>query len=72
MKKTILNSIVVLSIFLFSGCSIKDYKLFQTETKKQEQTTLISAEEYKNELAYENKILYMYNLDKVLNKCRQS
>ena len=56
MKKTILNSIVVLSIFLLSGCSIKDYKLFQTETKKQEQTTLISAEEYKNELAYENKI----------------
>jgi polysaccharide export outer membrane protein len=56
MKKTILNSIVVLSIFLFSGCSIKDYKLFQTETKKQELTTLISEEEYKNELAYENKI----------------
>jgi polysaccharide biosynthesis/export protein len=56
MKKTILNSILVLGIFLFSGCSIKEYKLFQTETKKEEQTTKITQEDYEKELAYENKI----------------
>lgn len=57
MKKIILNTLLVSSIFLFSGCSIKEYKLFQTETNKEEALTKISLEEYKEEVEYENKIV---------------
>ena len=56
MKKTILNSVLILGIFFFSGCSMKEYKLFQTGTVKEEQTTKITPEDYQKELAYENKI----------------
>lgn len=56
MKKTILNTLLVSSIFLFGGCSIKEYKLFQTETNKEEELTKISLEDYQDEVEYENKI----------------
>lgn len=42
--------------FFINGCSIKEYKLFQTETKKQEEITKISEEDYEKEATYENKI----------------
>ena len=56
MKKIMLNSLVLLSMFLFSACSTKDYKLFQTETKKGENLTKITLPEYESEVQYENKI----------------
>ena len=56
MKKTILNSMLILGVFFFSGCSMKEYKLFQTGTVEEEQTTKITPEDYQKELAYENKI----------------
>ena len=56
MNKVLLNSILVLGVFFINGCSIKEYKLFQTETKKQEEITKISEEDYEKEATYENKI----------------
>jgi polysaccharide export outer membrane protein len=43
-------------MFLFSGCSIKEYKLFQTEKKAQEELTKINLSQYEEEVQYENKI----------------
>ncbi len=56
MKKIVLNSVLISSIFFLSGCSIKEYKLFQTETEKQEEITKINVEDYQAEVTYENKI----------------
>lgn len=56
MKKIILNFVLVLGLSLLSGCSLKEYKLFQTETEKQEDLTVINLDEYQKEVAYENKI----------------
>ena len=56
MKKIILNSVLVSSMFFLSGCSIKEYKLFQTETEKEEEVTKINLEDYHKEVRYENKI----------------
>ena len=56
MKKVILNSILISSILFFTGCSIKEYKLFQTETDKGENLTVINADDYQKEITYENKI----------------
>jgi polysaccharide export outer membrane protein len=56
MKKIVLNSILVSCILLFTSCSTKDYKLFQTETKKGEEITIINADDYQKEVTYENKI----------------
>lgn len=56
MNKVLLNSILVLGVLFINGCSIKEYKLFQTETKKQEEITKISEEDYEKEATYENKI----------------
>lgn len=56
MKQVILNFLLVSSMFLFSGCSIKEYKLFQTEKKAQEELTKINLSQYEEEVQYENKI----------------
>ena len=56
MKKILLDSVLILSILFFTGCSTKDYKLFQTETKKGEEITIINADDYQKEVTYENKI----------------
>ena len=56
MKKAILNLLLVSSVFLLSGCSIKEYKLFQTETNEEEQLTQITTEQYEAEVQYENRI----------------
>ena len=54
MKKIIFASIAF--VLLFSGCSMKEYKLFQ-EKGKEDQTdelTIVSDEEYKEEMVFEN------------------
>ena len=56
MKKAILNLLLVSSVFLLSGCSIKEYKLFQTETNEEEKLTQITAAQYEAEVQYENRI----------------
>ena len=43
-------------MLFLAGCSTKEYKLFQTETKKGEALTVINAEDYQKEVEYENKI----------------
>ncbi len=56
MKKLILNSVLVSSILFFAGCSAKEYKLFQEDTKKGEELTVINTDDYQKEVTYENKI----------------
>jgi polysaccharide biosynthesis/export protein len=56
MKKIILSSILLGIVLLFSACSTKEYKLFQTETAKEEAITKISMPEYEGEVQFENKI----------------
>lgn len=56
MNRLLLNSILALGIFFVSGCSMKEYKLFQTETTKQEEITKLNLEDYEKEVKYENKI----------------
>lgn len=51
-KKDIL---LVIILILFTGCSIKEYKLFQEDTLK-DKATEISEREYKEEIVFENKI----------------
>lgn len=51
--KLILLSIVIM---LFSGCSLKEYKLFQAQEKEKEKITKISLKQYHEERSYENKI----------------
>lgn len=43
-------------LVLFSGCSLKDYKLFQVSEKKEDTITKVSVQEYIQELSYENTI----------------
>ncbi|UTJ05797.1 polysaccharide biosynthesis/export family protein [Arcobacter roscoffensis] len=54
MKDSIL--VVILSIFIFSGCSMKDYKLFQTKDEKKDELSIISQDEYEEEVVFENLI----------------
>lgn len=55
-RKIIQLTFVITLITLFSGCTLKDYKLFKTETTEESKTTIISQEEYDKEVVYENKI----------------
>ena len=41
-------------ILLFSGCSMKEYKLFQEEMDKQDKITEVSKKEYNEEMVFEN------------------
>ncbi len=50
-KYTFIFSIL---ITLFSGCSLKDYKLFQEGSLDIEETTVVEKEEYYQEMAFEN------------------
>ena len=52
MKKNIL--LTVLFVFVFSGCSFKEYKLFQEEENKGKTTTIVEQEEYDKEVIFEN------------------
>jgi polysaccharide export outer membrane protein len=56
--RNVLFKIIPISVLLvlFSGCSLKDYKLFQVEEKKVDVITKVSKEAYAKELAYENKV----------------
>lgn len=52
-----MRGIVLLSVLFalfFSGCSTKEYKLFQQESDKQDELTLIPESEYKKEVVFEN------------------
>lgn len=55
MHKKIANCVLFSSVLLFSGCSLKDYKLFQ-EDSAIEKVTKISDEQYSQEIQFENKI----------------
>lgn len=39
---------------LFSGCSLKEYKLFQEDMEQQDKVTIVSDQEYKEEMVFEN------------------
>jgi polysaccharide biosynthesis/export protein len=41
-------------VFTFSGCGVKEYKLFQTENKELEKTTIVDEKTYKEEVVFEN------------------
>ena len=41
-------------IFLISGCSLKEYKLFQEDFEKQDKITNVTTKEYKEEMVFEN------------------
>lgn len=41
-------------IFFISGCSLKEYKLFQEDFEKQDKITNVSTKEYKEEMVFEN------------------
>ncbi len=56
MNKIVMNSLLVSSLMFFNGCSTKDYKLFQADTKKGEELTIINTDDYQKEVTYENKI----------------
>ena len=47
---------ISLLLVLFSGCTLKDYKLFQVEEKEETLVTKVSKEDYAKEVAYESKI----------------
>ena len=55
MRKFAFQFFIFFTIIGFSGCSMKDYKLFQTDSEG-EKITKISLEEYQDEVRYENKI----------------
>ncbi len=49
------NLIYMFSItLLFSGCSLKEYKLFQEDMEQQDKVTIVSDQEYKEEMVFEN------------------
>ncbi|MAC85220.1 MAG: hypothetical protein CL624_13905 [Arcobacter sp.] len=52
MKKSIFLS--VLFALIFSGCSMKEYKLFQSDKEGTENTTVIKKELYEDEVVFEN------------------
>lgn len=52
MKRIIFISI--LFALLFSGCSMKEYKLFQEKSENQDKLTIIPDSEYKKEVVFEN------------------
>ncbi|MAD43059.1 MAG: hypothetical protein CL623_11810 [Arcobacter sp.] len=52
MKRIIFLS--VLFALIFSGCSMKEYKLFQSDKKEQKSTTIIDKDTYKEEVVFEN------------------
>lgn len=53
MKKIILISSIL--ILFFTGCSTKEYKLFQEDDKENEKTfTIVPEGEYKDEMVFEN------------------
>ena len=52
MKKSIFLG--VLFALIFSGCSMKEYKLFQSDKKGDESTTVIEKELYDEEVVFEN------------------
>lgn len=52
MKKSIFLG--VLFALIFSGCSLKEYKLFQSENSEEDKVTIIPTEEYKKEVVFEN------------------
>lgn len=52
-KKLLLGTMI--SIFLISGCSMKEYTLFQDENRS-EDPTIVSDEVYHDEMVFENKI----------------
>jgi len=57
MRNGLLNTVFILTLtIILSGCTLKDYKLFQVDENKKDKITIISNDEYKNELGYENKI----------------
>jgi polysaccharide export outer membrane protein len=61
MPKILINSILFLIIILFSGCSIKEYKLFQnnnsnTKDDNNRVINMITDKEYSKELKFENTI----------------
>lgn len=56
MGKMFLNSFLLFSILFLSGCSIKEYKLFQKKEVDKKEITKISLKQYQKEAKYENKI----------------
>jgi len=51
------NLILTCSIFLLlTGCSMKEYKLFQENWKEQDKITVVPDEEYREEMIFENVI----------------
>ena len=43
-------------VFIFSGCGVKEYKLFQTQNEELEKTTVVDEKTYKEEVVFENVI----------------
>ena len=41
-------------VFIFSGCGVKEYKLFQTQNAELEKTTVVDEKTYKEEVVFEN------------------
>lgn len=55
MPQRLLAFITLTTFLIFSGCSMKEYRLFQDENLSQE-TTKVSDKEYHDEMVFENKI----------------
>jgi polysaccharide export outer membrane protein len=56
MRKLAFQFLLFFNIIFFGGCSIKEYKLFQTKTSGENEITKVSEIEYEDEVKYENKI----------------
>jgi len=57
MRKNLLHfAITALTLLFFSGCTLKDYKLFQEQQLQKDKITVVTDEEYNTEVSYENKI----------------
>ncbi len=56
MRKIVLNTFLLFSIFLLSGCSLKDYKLFQAEKVEEEKATVITDTQYLKDVKFEYKV----------------
>ncbi len=41
-------------VFIFSGCGVKEYKLFQTQNEELEKTSVVDEKTYKEEVVFEN------------------
>ncbi len=55
MKRFLLS--VFMLAFIFTGCSLKEYKLFQTKDSDDSEPTMVSQDQYEDEVVFENLIV---------------